>query len=309
MQSAKGGDARLAILLTVALTVWTPVQAQVRDTPSPLDAKAAEALFLEKVSPVFTARCVACHGGDPKEIRGGLDLRSRAAMLRGGDSGEPAVVAAAPDESLLYLAVTREDPSFAMPPKENDKLAPDDVAAIRSWIEGGAPWPVASGAQAKPYDWNDRDGVRVATSGGLSPEWTNRRYKPDDLWAYRPLRKPPVPSTPGPGAAHPIDAFLARAVEHLGLSPAPPADRRTLLRRATFDLTGLPPEPDEIESFLADPAPDESAFTKVVDRLLASPHYGEQWGRHWLDVARYADSAGFANDYERGNAWRFRDYV
>ena len=111
------------------------------------------------------------------------------------------------------------------------------------------------------------------------------------------------------GAANPIDAFLGARLAALGLEPAPPADRRTLIRRATFDLTGLPPTPDEIDAFVADPDPDGRAFEKVIDRLLASPHYGEQAARHWLDVTRYADSSGFANDYERGNAWRYRDYV
>ena len=141
--------------------------------------------------------------------------------------------------------------------------------------------------------------MTVATSGGLSPEWTNRRYKPADLWAYRPLRRPAVPAVGGRSSASPIDAFLDATRARLGLKPAPAADRRTLIRRATFDLTGLPPTPEEVEAFVADPEPDEPAFARVVDRLLASPHYGEQMGRHWLDVARYADTSGFANDYER----------
>jgi hypothetical protein len=261
-------------------------------------------------------RCLGCHGGDPKKIRGDLDLGSRAGMLRGGESGEPAVVPGAAEESPLYIAVRREDPALAMPPKDNDKLAAEDVDAIRTWIEAGAPWPSATPSgpsKSKTYSWDTKDGVPVATSGGLSPEWTNRRYKPEDLWAYRPLARPALPPVPvaaaGAPCANPIDLFLAAKLASIGLPPAPPADRRTLIRRATFDLTGLPPSPEDVEAFVADPEPDERAFAGVVDRLLASPQYGEQYGRYWLDVTRYADSSGFANDYERGNAWRYRDYV
>jgi mono/diheme cytochrome c family protein len=277
-------------------------------------ATAAADLFLARIGPLLKARCLGCHGDDPGKLRGGLDLRSRASLLRGGDSGEPAVAPGRPEESPLYLAVRRDDPTLAMPPKENDKLAPEEVAAIRSWIEGGAPWPLESAGGKKPAkydDWSNKDGVTVATSGGLSPEWTNRRYKPENLWAYRPLSRPEVPAaTPQSSAgSNPIDAFLAARLDALGLPPAPPADRRTLIRRATFDLIGLPPTPEEVDAFLADRDPDEPAFARLIDRLLASPQYGEQWGRHWLDVTRYADSSGFANDFERGNAWRYRDYV
>jgi hypothetical protein len=270
----------------------------------------AEDVFLNRVGPVLKEKCLGCHGGDPKKVRGGLDLTSREATLRGGESGEPAVVAGRPADSPLYLAVTREDPSLAMPPKENDKLAAEDVEAIRTWIEGGAPWPSAGKAPRRPAAgiWDAKDGVTVATSGGLSPEWTGRKYKPENLWAYRPIRRPAVPAVEG-RPTNPIDAFLVAKLDQPGLQPAPEADRRTLIRRATFDLTGLPPSPEEVAAFLVDPDPDDRAFARVVDRLLASPHYGEQWGRHWLDATRYADSSGFANDFERGNAWRYRDYV
>ncbi|MDP6448279.1 MAG: DUF1549 domain-containing protein, partial [Pirellulaceae bacterium] len=132
--------------------------------------------------------------------------------------------------------------------------------------------------------------------------WTNRKYDPADLWAYQPVRRPNAPGAFG----NPIDAFI-EARMHEGMSAAPVADRLTLIRRATFDLTGLPPTPGEIDAFLSDTAP--GAYKRLIERLLASPHYGEQWGRYWLDVVRYADSAGFANDFERPNAWRYRDYV
>ncbi|HVW37871.1 MAG TPA: DUF1549 and DUF1553 domain-containing protein, partial [Pirellulales bacterium] len=181
----------------------------------------------------------------------------------------------------------------------------------------GAPWPdekrraeLAKAAALQPGSWNQADGVAMRTSGGLSPEWTNRKYASESLWAYRPIEKvdPPQARTDDP-TANEIDAFVDERLASLGLAAAPPADRRTLIRRATFDLIGLPPAPEEVDAFVADSDDDIQAFAKVVERLLASPHYGEQMARHWLDVVRYADSAGFANDYERGNAWRYRDYV
>jgi hypothetical protein len=266
---------------------------------------AAETVFATRVLPVLRAKCFACHGEDAAEVKGGLNLTTRAGLLNGGDSGTPGATAGKAADSPVYRAVTRTDADYsAMPPKENDKLADADVKAIKEWIDGGAPWPSTERVAeivraARPA------GVTVTTSGGLTPEWTNRTYQSEDLWAYQPVRKPAVPE----GAANPIDAYLAARLSALGLDPAPPADRRTLIRRVTFDLTGLPPTPAEIDAFVNDPDPDGPAFAKVIDRLLASPHYGEQLARHWLDITRYADSSGFANDYERGNAWRYRDYV
>ncbi len=154
--------------------------------------------------------------------------------------------------------------------------------------------------------FGDVEGETVSTSGGESADWTKRRYPSENLWAYRPLRRPTVPTNE---VGNPVDAFVNARLEKLGVQTAPLADRRTLIRRATFDLIGLPPLPEEVEAFVRDSRTDVTAFAEVVERLLASPQYGEQWGRHWLDVVRYADSAGFANDYERGSAWRYRDYV
>ncbi len=279
------------------------------------EPEAGELLFVRTIRPLLAARCLACHGAKPEQIRGGLNLRSRQAAHTGGDSGRPAVVPGKPEASPFYLAVTRRSADWKpMPPKENDRLTEDQVRAIRDWIKQGAAWPdearAAELVKAYQSKWDAADGVRVATSGGLSPEWTNRRYKPENLWAYQPVRKPAVPLFRNkPGLRNPIDAFLQARLDALGLDPAPPADRRTLVRRVTFDLIGLPPTPAEVEAFIHDPLPDDQAFAKVVDRLLASPHYGEHWGRHWLDVVRYADSSGLANDYERGAAWRYRDYV
>jgi hypothetical protein len=261
------------------------------------DPAEGERLFARSVWPVLAAKCLPCHGEDPKKVKGGLDLSSADAARKGGDGGA-AFVPGKPAESPLYRAVTRTDPDLVMPPKENDKLSAAEVEAVRKWVELGAPWP----ATARVKELAAADGVRVKTSGGLSADWTDRAYKPDDLWAYQPLKRPPVP---GPGK--PVDAFVSAKLTALGLTPAPAADKRTLIRRVTFDLTGLPPTPEEVDAFLNDGSPE--AYSRVVERLLASPHYGEQMARHWLDVTRYADSAGFANDYDRGNAWRYRDYV
>jgi len=269
----------------------------------------AETLFIRRVAPLFNEKCLACHGNDEKKIKGGFDMRTMAGLLKGGESGKPSIAPGRPEQSPLYIAVTRKDEDMKMPPKEADKLAAEQVGWIKQWIAGGAPWPdaarVAEITRANSNKWSAEDGVVVKTAGGLSPEWTGRKYKQDGLWAYQPVKKPvpPVVKT-----QNPIDAFLAARMP-AGLQPAPRADRTTLMRRATFDLTGLPPKPDEIDAFVADKDSDEKAFAKVVERLLASPHYGERMAQHWLDVVRYADSSGFANDYERGNAWRYRDYV
>jgi mono/diheme cytochrome c family protein len=276
----------------------------------------AEILFVHRIQPMFKAKCLACHGDDPKKIKGGLDMRSLSGLLKGGDSEKPALVPGKPEESPLYLSATRlhEDTWKPMPPKENDKLTSEQIAYLKDWISAGAPWPEESRwaelAKKGEDKWSAADGVIVKTSGGLSADWTNRKYKPENLWAYQPLKKPVIPSIGNqkPKTSNPIDAFLAAKLP-AGLAPAPLADRLTLIRRVTYDLTGLPPTPAEVSAFLQDPLADDQAFSKVVERLLSSPHYGEHWGRHWLDVVRYADSSGFANDYERGNTWRYRDYV
>jgi len=277
-------------------------------TLSAADAE-GEALFVRRVAPLIAEKCLACHGQNEDEIEGGLDMRSLAALHAGGDSGEASIVVGKPEESPLMLAIGRDDFSWsAMPPKESEALTDEQIGWLRQWIALGAPWPDEARTQeinAQYADqWSAEDGITVETVGALSPEWANRKYKPEALWAYAKVVKPEVPG----GANHPVDAFLAAKMPE-GLQSAPAADRQTLIRRATFDLTGLPPSPSEVEAFVNDPASDEVAFAKVIDRLLASPHYGERMAQHWLDVARYADTSGFANDYERGNAWRYRDYV
>lgn len=273
--------------------------------------EAAERLFVRRVWPLLNEKCLACHGDDVETREGGLDLSQRAGLLQGGDSGEPALIPNQAEESSLYLAATwKHDLWSPMPPKEAEKLTPEQLGWVKDWINGGAPWPDATEreeiAAANEGKWSAEDGIPMQTSGGLSDDWTNRKYRPEDLWAYQPVQQVDV-SLRGP-EQNPIDWLVERELP-AGLPTADRADRLTLIRRASFDLTGLPPSPAEIEQFVNDPRSDQAAFGAVVERLLASPHYGERMAQHWLDVVRYADSSGFANDYERGNAWRYRDYV
>ena len=236
---------------------------------SGMNARADDALFETKIRPLLADRCIKCHG--PQKQSGGLRLDSSEAMNQGGDSGPP-VVAAKPGESLLMRAIRREDDVAAMPP--NAPLPSDLVAALEQWIRDGARWP----EKAAP--------VLAAKH-----------------WAYEPIRSVEPPSSSG----HPIDAFLNADQTKRNVTPVAAADKRTLIRRAAFDLTGLPPSPEVIDAFENDHA--NTAFATVVDRLLASPQYGEKWGRMWLDVARYADTAGETADIPVPDAWRYRNYV
>ena len=303
------GGYRLLIGCCLALgNVLTTVHAS-----DPRDTKpggGGAELFVRRIEPLLAAKCFACHG-NADEPEGDFTLTNRQALLRGGESGDSAVVPGDPEKSPLVRAVERTDAIVSpMPPKEAEQLSTREVGWLRQWIAAGAPWPDTAEAAAiirtRADAWSAEDGVAVSTSGGLSAVWTNRRYDPAALWAYRPIVKPKIPTALA--EEHPIDALLAMH-RPAGLTIAPRADRRTLLRRATFDLTGLPPTLEEMAAFVTDPRDDVPAFKDVIDRLLASPHYGERMAQHWLDVTRYADSSGFANDYERGNAWRYRDYV
>jgi hypothetical protein len=274
--------------------------------------RAGGRLFSLHVKPLLAGKCLACHGEDPQKIQAELDLTSRAGLFRGGESGKPSLVPGEPLKSPLYLAATRahEDAWAAMPPKENDALTKPQLTLLNRWIALGAPWPDPRDQalhieeeRSKPIT---SEGVMVRTSGGLSDAWTYRRYQPADLWAFRPVLKPRPPE----GMDHPIDAFVERKLNAAGFAFAPQADGRTLLRRACYDLTGLPPTPDQAGPFLLAWEKDPGqAWRKLIDTLLVSPHYGERWGQHWLDVVRYADTGGYSNDYERSNAWRYRDYV
>ncbi len=267
------------------------------------DYSEGDKLFALHVKPILKQKCFDCHGEE--KMKGGLILTSRDDMLLGGDSLQATLEPGNAAESLMYIATTWSDPDYEMPPKEADRLSEDQTWLIRDWINAGAPWPDEATELAIQNKY--AEGVIVSTSGGQDDDWTNRRYKKENLWAYQLIQdpKPPVLSR----EQHPVDAFIDRKLRQIYLEPASSAERRDLIRRATFDLIGLPPKPEEVESFIRDPDTDEKAFATVIDRLLVDPRYGEQWGRHWLDVVRYADSSGFSNDYERPNAWRYRDYV
>jgi mono/diheme cytochrome c family protein len=296
----------LCLLSLLAIQLALPVAMAAADVVD------AELFFVKRVLPVLKEKCFGCHGNDANDLRGGLDVRSMATLQIGGDSGEASIELKKPLESPLYLALLRTDATWsAMPPKESDKLSVSQVEAIKSWLEMEAPWPSDKriddlNKQADP--WADADGVRVQTTGALDDDWANRTYSAEGLWAYRPVVKPQLNASELQVNSNPIDALLARS-RPADMQLVNRADRRTLMRRVTYDLTGLPPTIEDLQAFVNDPSDDRTAFAKVVNRLLASPHYGEHWGRHWLDVVRYADTAGFANDYDRGNAWRYRDYV
>lgn len=280
-----------------------------------------ERLLAAKAGQILAEKCLACHGAKPNDIKSSFDLRTRESALRGGESGDPAIVPGKPDESQVYQAVRWV--GLEMPPKKNDRLTREQIELIRQWIAAGAPWaddphkapantPAGATKSSSPSGatWSDADGVLVTTSGGLNLDWTNRRYKPENIWAYQPIERPPIPD-PAIDAAriqNPIDAFIQSRLAKAGVTRlAAAADDRTFIRRATFDLLGLPPTAAEVEQLLADKSPD--ARPRLIARLLADPRYGEQQARHWLDVVRYADTSGFSNDVERPNAWRYRDYV
>jgi cytochrome c553 len=268
-------------------------------------------LFALRVYPLLELKCGPCHGSDPAERKGGLDLLSRAGAMSSGESGERAVVPGQPLRSALYRAIRWDD--LEMPPKRSERLTSEQVEWFRQWISAGAPWLTkaerlqVARAEGSPSD--GLSGILVRTSGGLSEQWDLRRYDEADLWAFRSLGVPELPEgLAGDAAAEEvIDAVVAERLAAANLPAALPADRRTLIRRVTYDLTGLPPSPEQIDAFVNDP--DEAAYDKLVDRLLASPQYGEQWARHWLDVVRYADTSGRSRDDPRPHAWRYRDYV
>jgi cytochrome c553 len=233
-----------------------------------------EAFFESRIRPVLAGSCFKCHG--PKRANNGLRVDSREALLKGGQHG-PAILPGRPDKSLLIRALGRLDAEIKMPP---DKPLPQSVRAdFATWVNHGAVWPA------------------TASAG----------FQSQKHWAFEPVQRQRLPADPSGWSTTPIDRFVLAGLREHGLEPVPMADKRTLIRRLSYDLIGLPPTPDELAAFLADQAPE--AWAKLVDRLLASPHYGERWGRHWLDVARYADTAGDNADYPIPEARLYRDYV
>jgi hypothetical protein len=245
--------------------------------------------FEKKIRPLLAAKCQKCHSADAQVA--GLDMSSAEGFLRGGESGA-LINKDKPEESRL-LQVINYEANPKMPP--TGKLKADEIEAITMWVKMGAPWPGAAPAVAVKT-WPKNSSVRSFTEDEKQ------------FWAFQPMRDFAPPQVKNAAwVKTSIDNFVLAKLEEKGLKPAPAADKLTLLRRATFDLTGLPPTTKEMDEFLADNSPD--AFKKVVERLLASPRYGERWGRHWLDVARYADSTGNDEDHRYPHAWKYRDYV
>lgn len=243
----------------------------------------ALAFYEKEVLPILKANCYKCHGDG--KTKGKLSLESREAILKGGDNGPAASIDKA-DDSLLLKAINYRD-GLEMPP--TGKLKPEQIETLTRWVKAGLPMR-ASAAVAKE-----------GKGGLITPE--ARKY-----WAYQPVKRPPIPETKSPQwIANPIDAFVLAKLEARGLLPAPPAERIALVRRVYYDLIGLPPTPAEVDAFVNDRSID--AYEQLIDRLLSSPQYGEKWGRHWLDVVRYAESNGYERDGSKPFVWRYRDYV
>jgi mono/diheme cytochrome c family protein len=259
----------LVVVLIVPTRAAPPVQASLNRSIQ--QAQSAE-LFRSHVGPLLRVKCLRCHG--EQRLEGGLDLSTRAKLLQGGESG-PAIVPGNANKSLLYrLAAHLDEPHM---PAGGQQLAAADLDRLARWIDLGAVYAMPLGAT--PH------------------------------WAFQPIRRPavPLPKTIATEGGNVIDHFIRARLEAVGLKPNPEADRRTLIRRLKYDLLGLPPTPEEVDAFLADRSAD--AYGKLVERYLASPHYGERWGRHWLDVVRFAESHGFEMNQPRPNAWPYRDWV
>jgi hypothetical protein len=245
------------------------------------------AFFEAKVRPLLVKHCYECHAAKSSQTKGGLALDSRSGWQAGGDSGE-VIVPGRPDESLLIESVRYSNSDLQMPPKY--RLSDQEIAVLVAWVELGAPDPRSSGPIAK------KSGV----------DWSQG----DKHWAFQPIAAPTPPQVQQVDwIRDPLDRFILEKIEAANLKPVPDADRFALIRRVTLDLTGLPPAVSEVAAFIHDPASDDQALAKVVDRLLDSPAFGERWGRHWLDVARYADSVGKTRNVPFPYAWRYRNYV
>ena len=269
----------------VVLTQAAPPQAA---APAPAISPDDLQFFEARIRPVLADNCYKCHSRDADKIKGGLMLDTREGMLHGGDTG-PAIEPGKPEDSLIIDAISYKDADLQMPPK-GAKLPDSVVADIAEWIRRGAPDPRSLVAKGTSESY-----------GGVGREH----------WSFLPVQRQPVPAVSDPAWCRtPVDNFILARLDANAMRPNPPADKYTLIRRATFDLTGLPPTEAEVQRFLVDDSPD--AWAKVVDRLLASPHYGERWGRYWLDVARYADTKGDTPQREDPRypfAWTYRDYV
>lgn len=295
LQSRLSSAGGLSRILSITIVLFaTAKQASVAAPEKAVTADHAAAmakgldLFKKQVRPLLVQRCYKCHGGDTVESK--LDLSDRDKLLHGGESG-PALVAGNADASLLYQLVRHaKEPKM---PYGRRKLADNEISVIARWINLGA-----------PYD------TPLTPLKKTEPSWTDRVVAAEarQFWSFQPLRRlePPVVKDEA-WSRTPIDRFILVKLEAAGIAPNPPIDRRRLIRRAYFDVLGLPPTPEEVKAFVSDQAPD--AYDHLIERLLRSPHYGERWGRHWLDLARFAESHGFEHDTDRPSAYQYRDFV
>ena len=279
---------RPSLLGLAVVALVTSATGSVRSAGQPTTSAEGPITFTEHIRPIMERSCWNCHGAAVQ--LSDLDLRTRDDALKGGASG-PAIVPGRAEESRLFRVVSGLDQPVM--PMDGSRLTDTEVAAVRAWINDGAHWDSGSATTAP---------AALAAAEGADAELPPGAR---DYWAFQQPRQAVVPKSTR--FDHPIDRFLDQARREAGVTAAPRADRLTRLRRASLDLTGLPPTPSQIERFMADT--DRGAWERLIDRLLASPQYGERWGRHWMDVARYADSTGFEQDYRRPNAWRYRDYV
>ncbi|MCI0388276.1 MAG: DUF1549 domain-containing protein, partial [Acidobacteria bacterium] len=275
------------ICIFACLSIWAGYSSRAAERPSVRPSEQDDAQWLARQAvAVLQTRCVVCHGKDKES---GLDARTREGLLKGGSRGA-AIKPGEADESLLYRFVAGEEkPRMPM----GEELSEYQIGLLKQWIDKGAIWP------------GDLDvAPATASRAAIKPITDEQR----NYWAFRKPSRPPVPTVKNQSwVSTPIDAFILAKLEEKGGAASPRADKRALIRRVTFDLTGLPPTPEEINAFLADSSPD--AYRKVVKRLLASPRYGERWAQHWLDVVRFGETNGFELDAEREQSWRYRDYV
>ncbi|QDT90497.1 PSD1 and planctomycete cytochrome C domain-containing protein [Gimesia algae] len=267
--------------------------------------------YLQKIRPMLEQKCLGCHGSTPDDIKGEYNMLTRDSLMKGGESGEPAVIVGKPEQSPFWNAVTWTDDSIQMPPQERNRLTAAEIADLKQWISDGAVWTDRELSTSTTDKGSQNTTLVMSTSGGQSPTWTNRTYEPTDIWSYQPIQRPPVPWTAlakkKNGSRNPIDAFIQQKLKQKQLTTSPPAEKKALVRRATYDLTGLPPTLKQISDFENPPA--QNNWSQLIKKLMESPPYGEQMAQMWIDVVRYADTSGFANDYERPNAWRYRDYL
>nr|MCU0709143.1 DUF1549 domain-containing protein [Pirellula sp.] len=284
---ATGGDANIS-----GIELWQG-KGDLVESPS-IDLKSTEAtesiaFFEKRIRPILIDHCYACHSQEASELGGGLLLDSAAGWQQGGDSGVPIIVPGSPDRSLLVLAIEQNHDAWKMPP--DDRLSQEQIKDLIEWVATGAVDPRVEGNTTR-------------RSASDSIDWGTAR----EFWSLRPIQKPSAPSVDNAAwCANDIDAFVLASMNAQGLEPATDADPRSLLRRASYDLLGLPPSPEAVEAFAADPS--QAAYEQAIDLMLNSRQYGERWGRHWLDVVRYSDTAGDNSDFPIPQMILYRDWV